>query len=98
MAQEYDPNLVLDDEYVTDVGVSCKQRGLELEEIYAEYTATLASILETAVLGGAFADELSDYVKNAVVVCGSIQETSELLQKACKSFLGQINQADSDLF
>lgn len=93
-----DPNLIIDDDYVDTVGWRCRKRGQELEELYASFIDLLTSIRDEAILDGALADALDDYIKSAGAVKDSLSKVSELIEDAADSFIGQVNLADQYLF
>lgn len=93
-----DTNLIIDDDYIQDVGTLCRQRGEKLEEILTSYLDILQEIRDEAVMDGAICASLEAYKECASMISGQLETISEQIQNVCKAFINEINEADSYLF
>ena len=93
-----DPNLIIDDDYITGVGHNCLVRGQDLDEIFEKYTTILDGISKDAVLAGAVSEALVAYISCASTLKGHLDEISDNINNCCKSFINGINQADDYIF
>lgn len=93
-----DPDLIIDDEYVSAVGYDCNQRGRKLEEVLEQYVAILKEIQEEALVEGDVSDALEAFVGCVELMKGSLRELSQTIEKRCSDFIQDVNDADQYLF
>ncbi len=93
-----DINLVIDDDYVTTVGVLCRKRGNELEDILDTYMLILKEIEEEALTAGEISTTLNEYRSCVELLNEQIASISKDIEKICKNFISAINVADDYLF
>lgn len=93
-----DENLVIDDDYVQDVGDVCARRGRELEEILSSYLEILDVIKSEALIEGDISLALEAFNECAAALSGQIEKISSQIQDVCGAFIVEVNDADSYLF
>jgi len=94
-----DNNLVIVEEYVTNVGNSCKTKGGVLDDaILADYIATLKTIREIGIKDGDIAQALSAYIGCAEIMRSKVATISEYMQTLCDSFLTEVDGIDQYTF
>lgn len=93
-----DANLIIDDEYVQDVGRLAAVRGRKLEEILDKYTAILAEIEGEAITHGDVAKALTAYKDCVTLLNDKVTEISSKIETVADSFIVDVNAADDYLF
>lgn len=93
-----DPNLIIDDDYVKRIGISCNQRGKKLEEILDSYLTILNEIEGEALVEGEITKSLNAYKECVALLNDQLVTLSANIQNICKCFLTDINDADDYLF
>lgn len=93
-----DPNLIIDDEYITEVGKACKARGKKMEEILDKYIEILDEIRVEAITKGNISEAINAYVGCAKLLNNQISEISSSVNLICKGFITDVNSADEYLF
>lgn len=93
-----DENLVIDDDYVQDVGDVCARRGKELEEILSSYLEILDTIKSEALMEGDISSALETFNECASAISGQLEKISSQVQDVCGAFIVEVNDADSYLF
>ena len=91
-------DLIICDEYIKEVGESCKRRGEMLEEIMEIYIAILEEIQSEAIVEGEFSQSLWEFLQCVCRLRNLLQDISDNVNEACKFFVIDINDADSFLF
>lgn len=93
-----DPNLIISDEYVEDVGTYCVKRGRTLEDIMDSYLGILREIKYEAITGGEISQTLGEFIECVSLLNNQLKEVSNNANTASKYFVIDINDADSYLF
>lgn len=93
-----DPNLIIDDDYVYDVGDDCRLRGRKLEEVLDSYLTILNEIKSEALLDGSIADALSAFIECVALLNDQLTTLSKNVDDTGLSFIQEINTADDYLF
>lgn len=93
-----DPNLIIDDEYILDVGSDCNRRGIKLEEILEQYLGILKEIQTEALVEGNVAEALVAFVSCVELLKGQIKDLSKSVDDRSYSFIQDVNDADQYLF
>lgn len=93
-----DPNLIIDDEYVYDVGEDCAQRGEKLEEILDAYLVILNEIKTEALIEGSVSDALSAFIECVTLLNDELTTLSQSVDGTGMCFIQDVNTADDFLF
>lgn len=93
-----DPNLVIDDEYISTAGDYSVLRGKNLEDVFDSFIMILEEIKNEAITSGEISKAIDEYIKVAKLIDNHIEEISKNIDIRCDSFLTAINEADSYLF
>lgn len=91
-----DPNLVIDDDYITDaLGTQIESYLKRVEEYYNKYIEILEKVKRMAVISGDTADALGEFIVCAKKLSGFLTDYSEQLKMTCESYISEINQCDN---
>ena len=93
-----DPNLIIDDDYVTGVGSDSATRGGKLEGILDQYLTILNEIKAEAIVEGKIADALAAYIGCVSLLNDQLTEISTSVKTAAQGFIQEVNTADEYLF
>lgn len=93
-----DPNLIIDDDYVYDVGDACAEHGKKLEDILDAYVAILREIKAEALVEGEISDALGVFIECVAQLNDQLTTLSDNVDSKCMSFINDVNTADSYLF
>lgn len=93
-----DINLIIDDDYVTTVGLLCKNRGNELESILDTYMLILQEIEDEALTAGEISTTLNEYRSCVELLNDQIDSISKDIKTMCNNFISAVNVADDYLF
>ncbi len=94
-----DENLIIDDDYVLDVGkYAAPRRAKALEEILTAYITILEEICAEAIPSGEIADSTAAFAACASLLKGKLTEISDSIKTASGGFITAVNEADSYLF
>ena len=93
-----DPNLIIDDAYITDVGKYCVKRGNQLEDILDEYVVILREIKNEAIMQGEISETLQEFIECVSLLNRQVLEMSRNTKVVCTNFVSDIDKADSFLF
>lgn len=93
-----DPNLIIDDDYVTGVGSDSETRGNALEGILDQYLTILNEIKAEAIVEGKIADALAAYIGCVSLLNDQLTEISTSVKTAAQGFIQEVNTADEYLF
>ena len=93
-----DPNLIIDDDYIQEVGRLSLKRAKELDEILASYIEVLREIESEAITSGKTAQAISAYVGCVSLLTDRLSTSSEMIKKVASSFIIDVNVADEYLF
>lgn len=91
-------DIIVDDDYVTQVGGYCSGSGKELEEFFDEYLTTLGEIASQGIKGGAVHEAAVEFSAAAKKLKGLFESISQTGDEMCKSFVTQINEDDQFLY
>lgn len=93
-----DHAIVIDDEYIVDVGRHCKNRGRNLEDILVDYIGILEEIRKEAIIDGEIAFALSDYIECVKMLREHMTTISDNVKTVAYNFVAAVDEADAFLF
>lgn len=93
-----DPNLIIEDAYIKEVGRCCLSRGRKLESILDTYVGILDSIRGGAIKKGEIAQALSVFKSCATLLNDQLSVLSQDIKNECYSFIDEVDEADNYLF
>ena len=93
-----DPNLIISDEYVEDVGTYCVKRGRTLEDIMDSYLGILREIKNEAIITGEISQTLEEFIDCVSQLNNQLKDISNNVYAASVQFVSDVNDADSFLF
>lgn len=93
-----DPNLIIDDGYISSAGDYSSGRGRKLEEIFDSFVTILEEIKTEAIMSGEIYNALEEYISVIKMLDNQLSDISSNVDTRCDSFLTAINEADSYLF
>ena len=93
-----DPNLIIDDDYVDDVGRDSTTRGNKLEGILDNFLTILNEMKAEAIVEGKIADALAAYISCVSLLNDQLTEISLSVERADRGFIQDVNTADEYLF
>lgn len=93
-----DPNLIIVDEYVQQIGRRCAQRGEALEGILADYLQLLREIKTEALVDGRTSNSLGVFIDCVSLLSDQLGILSDNADRACQTYISDINTADDYLF
>ena len=93
-----DPNLIIDDDYVYDVGDNCKRSGNKLEAILDDYLTILREIKDEALVEGEISVSLGLYIECVARLDDQLTTLSDKVKEIGMCFIQDVNTADAYLF
>lgn len=93
-----DNNLIVDDDYVQDVGRLSKQRGKKLEAILDDYVTILTEIETEAITDGEVSSAVTAFRECVTLLNDKLSEISSNVDTVADSFIISVNTADEYLF
>lgn len=93
-----DPNLIIDDNYVDNVGRNCAFRGYKMEGFLDSYLTILNEIKDAALVEGKTAQALEVFAECVAMLNDQLTTLSKSVQRTGSAFIQEINTADEYLF
>ncbi|MCF2681966.1 hypothetical protein [Faecalicatena contorta] len=90
-------DLIIEDEYVNEVGNYLKVEAEDIEKKLKEYISILKGVCEEGIVEGKTAEALKEFVSQAEAMKG-IAECGRAANTYCKNFISRIDEADEDLY
>ena len=93
-----DANLIIDDNYIQEVGRLSSIRGRKLEEILDSYVGILMEIETEAITSGEISQAVSAFRECVTMLNDRLSTISTNIDTVADSFIIDINTADDYLF
>lgn len=93
-----DSNLVIDDDYVKEVGNTSYVRGKKFEEILHSYVEILKEIENEAITSGDMFNALVEFRECVALLNDRITKISSNIDTLTEGFIIDVNEADDYLF
>lgn len=93
-----DKALIVDDEYIKEVGRYSQTRGKELEQLLGNYIKVLEEIKNEAIVEGEISNSLSAYIDCVKLLTERLEIISSNMKTVCNNLVADIDAADSYLF
>ena len=91
-----DLNLIIDDDYIIELGETCSTRGEKLEANLQSYIKIIGEI--ESITEGELSKALNEYKECANHLIEPLSTISESVEKITNSFIIDVNEADDYLF
>ena len=98
MAYDIGYDVVVYDDNYNQLGQEYVNRAKRFEDVLNKYQQTLQEILDCAVMDGALADNLKNFMCEVTTLKNQAGGAAEAAKKCSKGFLADIDTADSYLF
>ncbi|MEE0931024.1 MAG: hypothetical protein UIM53_08490 [Acutalibacteraceae bacterium] len=93
-----DANLIIDDNYVQEVGRKSSERGKMLEEILDSYVTILSEIETEAITSGEISQAVAAFRECVALLNDRLTTISNNVDTVADSFIIDVNDADEYLF
>ena len=95
-------NLIVEDDYITDVGGFFQTNYKKYNEYVKEYIEILGEITENGIVSGQTHDALVEFQRQVATGSGVSSSSAEALGKKyntyCTKFISDLGKADGDLY
>lgn len=95
-------NLVVEDDFIKNIGSYIKDQGEYLSEIIKKYIRIMKNVKDKGLIKGKTADALEEFIIQVESNANSKSATSEILgqqtARYCSTFITEIDKADKGLY
>lgn len=90
--------LVVNDEYIKEVGEYFAEQGKEFQKWTAEYLAIMKNVQQNVIAEGAVAESLKEFIASAERINGDAELLLTSVKDYLADYLAQIDEKDRFLF